>query len=68
MREYSATPSIPRYVLLEQDDIQATVYVRDGDRTVVEAVTRGGVLTLPDLGIDIPIDDLYRNVIPDAAL
>ena len=30
LREYGATPSIQRYIILEQDTIAATVYVRKG--------------------------------------
>ena len=32
LREYTAAPSIRRYVILDQDQIAATVFVRDGDR------------------------------------
>jgi hypothetical protein len=35
---------------------------------VVETVARGGTLTLPEIGVEIPIDELYRGVEPpDAA-
>jgi hypothetical protein len=40
LRGYTVAPSIRRYVLLGQDSIAATVYVRDGDRMVVETVAR----------------------------
>jgi Uma2 family endonuclease len=66
LREYTATPSIRRYVILEQDAIGATVYVRDGDRMIVETVARGETLRLPEIAIEIPIDELYRGVEPDA--
>jgi Uma2 family endonuclease len=65
LREYTATPSILRYVILEQDGIGATVFVRDSDRMVVETVARGDTLTLPEIGVTIPIDDLYRGVEPE---
>jgi Uma2 family endonuclease len=61
LRGYTATPSIRRYVILEQDAIGAIVYVRDGDRMIVETVARGERL-LPE----IPIDEIYRSVEPDA--
>jgi Uma2 family endonuclease len=67
LREYTATPSISRYVILDQDAIGATVYARDRDRMMVETVARGGTLSLPEIEVAIPIDDLYRGVEPDAA-
>ena len=65
LREYTATASIRRYVLLQQDGIGATVYVRDGDRMVVETVARGDTLRLPEIEVEIPVDDLYRGVEPE---
>ena len=65
LREYTATASIRRYVILEQDAIGATVYVRDGDRMVVETVARGDTLRLPEIEVEILVDDLYRGVEPE---
>jgi Uma2 family endonuclease len=65
LREYTATASIRRYVILQQDGIGATVYVRDGDRMVVETVARGDTLRLPEIEVEIPVDDLYRGVEPE---
>jgi Uma2 family endonuclease len=66
LREYTAAPSIRRYVILGQDVIGATVYVRDGDRMLVETVARGDALKLPEIGAEIPLDALYRGVEPEA--
>jgi Uma2 family endonuclease len=66
LREYTATPSIRRYVIVEQDIIGATVYIRDGDRMVVETIARGDTLTMPEISVEIPLDDLYRDVEPEA--
>ena len=65
LREYSATPSILRYVILEQDQIAAMVFTRVGDRMAVETVTRGGMLAMPEIGVEIPIDEVYRGVEPE---
>jgi Uma2 family endonuclease len=65
LHEYIATPSIRRYVILEQDGIGATVYVRDGDRMVVETLARGDTLRLPEIEVEIPVDALYRGVEPE---
>jgi hypothetical protein len=34
---------------------------------VVETVARGDTLRLPEIEVEIPVDDLYRGVEPDAA-
>jgi Uma2 family endonuclease len=65
LREYTAAPSIRRYVIVDQDLIAATVFVRDGDRMVVETVGRGGTLTMPEIEVEIAIDALYRGVDPE---
>jgi Uma2 family endonuclease len=62
--EYGATPSIQRYVMLDQDLIAAVVYTRDGDRMVAATVAKGGTLPLPEIGVELPLDDLYRGVEP----
>jgi Uma2 family endonuclease len=67
LREYSAAPSIRRYVLLEQDEIGAIVYVRDGNRMVVETIARGDILRLPEIDVEIPLNDVYRGVEPEEA-
>ncbi len=67
LREYSGTPSIRRYVILDQDLIAATVFVRDGDRMVVETVARGDTLRMPEIKVEIPINGLYRGVEPEEA-
>jgi Uma2 family endonuclease len=66
LREYTATPTIRRYVLLEQDQIGATVYARDSDRMVVETIARGDTLAMPEIGAESPLDELYRDVGPEA--
>jgi len=63
--EYMATPSIRRYVILAQDLIAATVFFHDGDRKVVETFGRGEMLRLPEIEVEILLDDLYRGVEPE---
>lgn len=62
LREYRALPSLHRYVILESDEAAATAYVRRGGAWVVEEVNAGGTLPLPDIGIAIPMDDLYEGL------
>lgn len=64
MDEYRATPSVRRYVMLEQDRAMATVFARAGDgRWVGEIVRAGEALAMPEVGIAaLPLDDLYEGV------
>ena len=62
LREYQATASIRRYVILEQDSVGATVYSRLGPNWIVHVVTEGGVLPMPEIGIDLPLADIYADV------
>lgn len=57
--EYGATASIRRYVILEQDSIGATVFVRNGTEWSAMSLRDGDVLHLPDIGIEMDLHDLY---------
>ena len=61
-REYRDTPSVARYVILERDIQGATVWCRDGDRWIGRIVTGDAVLALPEIGIDIPLMELYESL------
>jgi Uma2 family endonuclease len=61
-REYEATPSIRRYILLEQDGIAAEVYARDDDRWVRSTVIGDGVLAMPEIEVEIPLADAYAGL------
>jgi Uma2 family endonuclease len=62
LREYQATPSIRRYVILEQDSIAATVFSRLGSDWIARALTEGDVPQIPEIGIEIPLADIYDGV------
>ena len=62
-REYRATPSIQRYVILEQARPAATVYSRAGDLWVTDFVSGEGELALPEIGVVVPLPALYRDVL-----
>jgi hypothetical protein len=70
-REYQATPSVQRYVMLEQDRVAATVFARLSDGWSGQVVAAGDTLAFPELGISVPLDDLYVGValpeLPDGA-
>ena len=61
-REYRATPSVRRYVMLEQDRVMATVFHREGDDWVGHVHYEGAVLALPEIGVEVPLDELYADV------
>jgi Uma2 family endonuclease len=62
--EYRATPSIQRYVVLEQTRIGALAFLRKGDDWVTEIFDGpDAVLSLPEIGIEIPMAELYADLV-----
>jgi len=61
-REYEAAPSIRRYILLEQDAIAAEVYAREGGRWVRSTVTGDGVLTMPEIDVEMQLAEAYAGL------
>jgi Uma2 family endonuclease len=61
-REYQAMPSVQRYVMLEQDTINAIVYARSGESWTHEILVADSVLALPEIGVELPLADLYEGV------
>ena len=61
-REYRQTPSIQRYVILEQTSQAATVYTRAGDEWTAEILIGEAELALPETGITVPLAELYEAV------
>ena len=62
-REYQATPSVQRYVMLEQDRIGATVYARTGDGWTHEILIAGSTLALPEIAVELPLAELYEGLV-----
>jgi Uma2 family endonuclease len=60
--EYRATASVQRYVMLEQDSQAATVFAREGDRWVGSLLTGDAMLAMPEIGIEVPLADLYDGL------
>ena len=62
-REYRATPSVLRYVILQQTRAAAIVFVRRGEDWLSEIVAgNDAFLSLPEIGIEGPLSELYANV------
>lgn len=60
--EYRLTPSIRRYVMLEQTRCAATVFARGGDDWVGHVLTAGAVLAMPEIGVELPLAELYAGI------
>ena len=60
--EYRATASVQRYVMLEQDSQAATVFGRENDRWVGSLLTGDAVLAMPEIGIEVPLAELYEGL------
>lgn len=69
LREYRAVPSIRRYVVVDNTGPDLTVYVRQPGVTewTADALTAGEMLDLPEAGISLPVDDIFRGIVFDAA-
>ena len=64
LREYQAVASILRYVIVEPDEIALTVLFRvDGAEMFRAAgLGEGDTLQLPEVGIEIPLADIYQGI------
>lgn len=60
--EYRATPSIQRYVMLEQTRQAATVFSRAGDDWVGHVLTGSVALDMPEIGGSVPLDAVYTDI------
>ena len=68
IREYAAVASIRRYVIVEAASAGMTVHERrdSGRKWTVTAIMAGDLLLLPEIGVEIPVAELYEGVDPDA--
>lgn len=60
--EYRLTPSIRRYVMLEQTRRAATVFERVGDDWAGHVLTADAVLAMPEIGVELPLVELYAGI------
>ena len=70
LREYRAVPSIRRYVILEYASVGLAVFERAAAASgwTATALTEGDILRMPEIGIEIPVVELYEGVdLPDAS-
>ena len=61
--EYEATPSVQRYVVLQQSHRAAQVFYRNGDRWEVEFhLGDTATLAMPEIGIAVPLAEIYEGI------
>jgi Uma2 family endonuclease len=60
--EYRLTPSVQRYVMLEQDEPAATIFAREGERWVGTLVKGNAVLSMPEISIEVPLAEFYEGL------
>ena len=65
-REYQATPSVQRYIMLEQDSVNAVVYARSGDAWTHEILVANSILALPEIEVELPLAELYEGIVFEA--
>ena len=61
-REYAATASVRRYVMLEQGEIAATMFERVGDDWAGHMLPASAIIDMPEIGIEIPLVELYEGL------
>lgn len=61
-REYRSLSSVTHYVMLEQDEIAATVLERFGENWISSLLGTADTLLLPGVGIEIPLAELYEGL------
>ncbi len=61
--EYRNTASIRRYVILQQTQVGATVFTRDGEDWAGRVQGHGSLLQLPEADIEVPLDELYEGLV-----
>ncbi len=61
-REYRLTPTIQRYVILEQTRQAVTVYARSGEDWVADVLIGDADLSMPEIGVVVPLAELYEGI------
>jgi Uma2 family endonuclease len=68
--EYLALPSLAAYIVASQDEVGCIVWVRDAAGTFpedgVDVVGVDRIITVPALGLQIPLREIYRGLLPGA--
>jgi Uma2 family endonuclease len=62
--EYLRLPTLAAYLVLSQDEIKAWVYLKDSDQQPGPKAISGATaaISVPALGIDLPLAEIYAGV------
>jgi Uma2 family endonuclease len=60
--EYQSIPTVQRYVMIEQDEIGATVFSRVEGDWIGHIMLADGILFMPEIGIDVPLVEFYEGL------
>ncbi len=64
--EYRALPTMQRYILIEEIEILVTVHARQEDGSWATSELREeAILDLPEVGISIPLEEIYDEIVFD---
>ena len=63
IRAYRDTPSIQRYVLLEQTRMAMAVFSRDGGTWAPEFLLGDAELVLPEVGLTLKLTEIYEGAL-----
>ena len=61
-RGCASTASVRRHVMLEQDEIAATMFERVGDDWLGRILAEDAVIRMPEIGIELPLAELYEGL------
>jgi Uma2 family endonuclease len=61
-REYAATDSVQRYVILEQNDIAGIQFERSNGDWIGHILRKDAILHMPEIGIALPLIELYEGL------
>lgn len=61
-REYAATPSVRRYVMLAQDEIGGSMFERAGGDWIGHLLAPDTILRMPEIGIEVPLAEFYEGI------
>jgi Uma2 family endonuclease len=64
-QEYEKTPTIKRYITLQQDRIGAIVFSRDNGDWRGQVLSQADTLSMPEIGLSIPLSEFYEGLVFD---
>ena len=63
MAAYTQIASLEEYLLVDQQDMQVDLYRRSGEQWQLTHLKNGDQLVLASVGLELPVADIYQEVI-----